>query len=220
MIAVLIIGWAVGRLLGKGLSKILDKIGVDDVLRKTAIGKALERSGITCVRFFDLIIRWFIYLIAILTAVDILQIAVLSTFMSSVVQYLPHFIVGVFILFVGLIVADFIGDALGAVGREAKVEFIGLLAAGLKLFLYFIVIIVALSVMKIDVSILYILATALAWGVALGISIGLGIAFGWGFKDTIAKNADKWIKSAQRVAKKAEEFWSWYARREEAEKEA
>ncbi|MEM3601277.1 MAG: hypothetical protein QXN87_01215 [Candidatus Bathyarchaeia archaeon] len=219
VIIVLAVGWVAGRLLGKGLSKILDKIGVDDALRKTVVGKALEKSGVTCVRFFDLIIRWFVYLIAILAAVNILEIEVLSTFMTSVVEYLPNFIAGIFLLFIGLIVADFIGDAVNAVGREAKIEFVGLLANGLKLFLYLIVIVLALTVMKIDVSILYTFANALAWGIAIGVCIGLGIAFGWGFKDTVAKNAEKWIESVQRVAKKAEDFWSWYTHKEETESE-
>lgn len=219
VMAVLVIGWAVGRIMGKGLSKVLDKAGVNDALRKTVIGKALERSGVTCVRFFDLIIRWFIYLVAILAAVDILKIEVLSTFMNSVVQYIPNLIAGIFILIVGFIVVDFLGDAMLAIGREAKVEFISLLANGLKLFMHLIVIIIALTMMKIDVSILYTFANALAWGVAIGICIGLGIAFGWGFKDTIAKNADKWIESAQSMTKKAEEFWSWYTRKEEAKHE-
>ena len=71
-IIVLIIGWIVGRIIGKGISQVLDRVGVDDALRKTVIGKALERSGVTVVRFFDLIIRWFIYLIAVFAAADIL----------------------------------------------------------------------------------------------------------------------------------------------------
>jgi hypothetical protein len=203
-IIVLIIGWIAGRIIGKGVSKLFDKVGVDDALRKTAVGKALEKSGITIVRFFDLLFRWFIYLIAVLAAVDILDIPILSGFMNDVVQYLPRLIGGVFILIFGIIIADWIGDAVSAVGKEAKVAFSGLLGTGLKFLIYFVVLVMALQLMLIDVTILYIFAEALAWGAAVGIGLGLGIAVGWGMKDTVAKNAKKWMTTLESSAKTVE----------------
>ena len=193
-----------GRLIGKGLSRVLDKAGVDDAIRRTAIGKALERTKITIVGFFDLIVRWFIYLIAILAAVDILKISVLSAFMSRVVEYLPSFIGGIFILLVGFIVVDFVADALRGVAKEGQLEYAGLFAGFLRVLLYFVVLVIGLSTMKIDASILNVFANAMAWGIAAGIAVGLGIALGWGFKDAIAKRADKWLDNAGTVAKKLE----------------
>ncbi|MDH5754856.1 MAG: hypothetical protein OEY95_06625 [Candidatus Bathyarchaeota archaeon] len=204
-IIALIIGWIAGRALGKGVSMILDKAGVDDALRKTIIGKSIEKSGITCVHFFDLIVRWFIYLIAILAAASILNIAVLSDFLNNVVSYIPSFIAGVFILLFGFIIVDYFADFFRTFGREAKIEFTGIIANGLRLLLYFVIIIISLSVMRIDVTILYIFATALAWGIAVGAGVGIAIAVGWGFKDVIRERADKWIKTATEAAKKAEE---------------
>ena len=204
-IIALIIGWIAGRALGKAVSKVLDKAGVDDALRPTIFGRVLERSGITCVGFFDLIVRWFIYLIAIFAAVDILQIAILSEYMSMVVAYLPSLIAGVIILIAGFIVSDYIADLMKKVGEEAKVAYSKIFADGIRLFLYSVVIILALSQMKIDVSILYIFANALAWGISIGVCVGLGIAFGWGFKDIIAESAREWIKSLTTTAKQVEE---------------
>jgi len=201
---VLLVGWVAGRLIGKGLSRVFDKAGVDDAIRRTAIGKALERTKITIVGFFDLIVRWFIYLIAILAAVDILKISVLSAFMSRVVEYLPSFIGGIFILLVGFIVVDFVADALRGVAKEGQLEYAGLFAGFLRVLLYFVVLVIGLSTMKIDASILNVFANAMAWGIAAGIAVGLGIALGWGFKDAIAKRADKWLDNAGTVAKKLE----------------
>jgi hypothetical protein len=199
---VLVVGWAAGRLIGRGLSKILDKAGLDEALRRTAIGKALDRTRITIVGFFDLVIRWFVYLVAILAAVDILQISILSSFMSQIVQYLPRFIAGVFILLIGFIVADFVADALRAVGKEGRLEYAPIFADALRFVFYFVVLAIGLSTMEVDISVLYIFANALAWGIALGVAVGLGIAFGWGFKDAIAKRADKWIEIISTGTKK------------------
>lgn len=203
-IIVLMIGWAAGRALGRGASKVLDKVGVDDALRKTPIGRAIERSGITIVRFFDLITRWFVYLIAILAAVNILEIAILSGFMASVVSYLPSFIAGVFILLIGFIIADFVSDSLAAVGREAKIEYYGLLSTLARFTFYFVILIVGLSTMRIDVSILNTFATAFAWGFAGAIAIGLGLAVGLGLKDIVNKRAESWFGRAIEVAKEVE----------------
>jgi len=218
-LAVLAIGWVAGRLLGKGISKVLDRVKFDEALRKTIIGKALERSAITGVHLFDLITRWSVYFFAILIAVDILSISALSTLMWAIVAYIPYFIAGVLIIIVGFVISDFLGDIAKSFGEEANIEYSGLFASLLKLFLYVIVIIIALSTMQIDVSIVYTFATALAWGVALGLCLGLGIALGLGFKDVVAKNAEKWIETSQSVAKKAEDFWSWYSRDRKTESE-
>ncbi|MCK4439959.1 hypothetical protein KAU85_03135 [Candidatus Bathyarchaeota archaeon] len=204
-IIALIIGWIAGRALGKGVSKILDKTGVDDALRKTVVGKSIEKSGITCVHFFDLIVRWFVYLIAILAAANILNITALSGFLDTVVSYIPSFIAGIFILLFGFIIIDYFADFFRTFGREAKIEFIGIITFGLRLLLYFVIIVIALSVIGIDVTILYIFATALAWGIAVGAGVGIAIAVGLGFKDAVREKANEWIRTATEAAKKAEE---------------
>jgi hypothetical protein len=205
--------------LGKAFSKLLERAGIASRLRKTVVGRVLQRSGVTATRFLELLIRWFVYLVAFLVVADVLQISALSAFISNVVQYLPNFIAGMFILLFGFVAVDFIGDAIRAIGQEAKIEFATVLSMGVKLFLYLTVTIIALTTMKIDVTILNEFARAIAWGTAIGIAVGLGIAFGLGLKDRVAKDAAKWLASAEVTAKKAEEFWSWYTRSGE-EKEA
>jgi len=200
-IVVLIIGWAVGRGLGAVISRILDKAGVDDALRKTSIGKAIEKSGISLPKFFDILIRVFIYLIAVLAAVNILEIEMLSRYITMVVEYLPSFIAGVFILIFGLMAADFVGDAIVAIGREAKIEYASIASLLVRGIFYLVVIIVGLSTMRIDVTILNMIVTALAWGLAGAIALGGGLAIGFGFKDVVAKKAEDWIKKASEVAK-------------------
>jgi len=216
-IITLIIGWIVGRALGKAISKLIEKVKLDKPLKRTVIGKALESAGITIGKFFDLIVRCFIYLIAVLAAVDILNIEALSKFIGLIVQYIPNFLAGVIILLAGLIIADFIGDAVTAIGKGAKVEFAGFLSIIIRATLYFVVITVGLTVMKIDVSLLYIFANALAWGIAVGVGVALGIALGFGFKDYVSKNAERWFKGFTEATKKTEDFWSWYSRREKEE---
>ncbi|MCA9703618.1 MAG: hypothetical protein KC400_07215, partial [Methanolinea sp.] len=89
-IIILVIGWIIGRLLGKVVSRVLDKIGIDDALRKTSVGKAIEQSGTNIVHLFDLIVRWFVYLIAIVAASNVLKLDFLSNLFQTIVFYLPN----------------------------------------------------------------------------------------------------------------------------------
>ena len=203
-IIILIIGWAVGRLLGAAISRLLDKAGVDDALRKTSVGKAIERAGVPTPRFFDILVRVFIYLIAVFAAVNVLQIDVLTYYMKMVVEYLPSLIAGIVILIFGLMIADFIGDAITAVGREAKIEYASLASIAVRGALYLVVIIIGLSTMKIDVSILNVVVTAISWGVAGAIALGGGLALGFGLRDYVAKKAEEWLKKASKSAKALE----------------
>ncbi|RLG03660.1 MAG: hypothetical protein DRN61_04430 [Thaumarchaeota archaeon] len=203
-VIILIIGWAVGRGLGAIISRILDKAGVDDALRKTSIGRAIEKSGITIPRFFDVLIRIFIYLIAVFAAVNVLEIEFLTRYMQMVVEYLPSFIAGVFILIFGLMVSDFVGDAIRSIGREAKIEYAGIASLLVRGVMYLVVIIIGLSTMRIDVSILYTIITALSWGLAGAVAIGGGIAIGFGLRDLVAKRAEDWMEKARKSAEELE----------------
>ncbi len=203
-VIILIIGWAVGRGLGAVISRILDKAGVDDALRKTSIGRAIEKSGISIPKFFDVLIRVFIYLIAVFAAVNVLEIEFLTRYMQMVVEYLPSFIAGVFILIFGLMASDFVGDAIRAIGREAKIEYAGMASLLVRGIMYLVVIIIGLSTMRIDVSILYTIITALSWGLAGAVAIGGGIAIGFGLRDFVAKRAEAWAEKARKSAEELE----------------
>ncbi|MCD6312325.1 MAG: hypothetical protein J7L79_00745 [Thaumarchaeota archaeon] len=203
-IIILIIGWAVGRGLGAVISRILDKAGVDDALRKTSIGRAIEKSGISIPKFFDVLIRVFIYLIAVFAAVNVLEIEFLTRYMQMVVEYLPSFIAGVFILIFGLMASDFVGDAIRAIGREAKIEYAGMASLLVRGIMYLVVIIIGLSTMRIDVSILYTIITALSWGLAGAVAIGGGIGIGFGLRDFVAKRAEAWAEKARKSAEELE----------------
>jgi len=214
-VAILGLGWILGHLLGKALSRLLVKVGFEDLLHKTILGKALEQSGTTCVRFFEFTIRWVVYLIAILLALDIFQVRVLRTLLQTTPEYFPNIVAGLIILFIGLVVSDFIADIARIVGAEAKVELAGLLSIGLRLIGYYVVAVIALGVMKIDITVLNTIGNALAWGIALGAGLAFGIAFGFGLKDYVARNIEQWVSATREVAKKPEDFWSWYTRTKE-----
>ncbi|HOH81451.1 MAG TPA: hypothetical protein PLS25_07470 [Methanoregulaceae archaeon] len=182
-IIILIIGWIIGRFLGGIISKILDKAGVDDALRKTSIGKAIEQSGTNIVHLFDLIVRWFIYLIAIAAAASVLKIGFISDLFEDFILYLPHIAMFLIILIAGFILIDYLLDLIQAWGKTQDIEFLGVILVALRIFFYFVIVILALSQLLIDLTIIYTFVTPIAWGVGIGIGVGIAVILAFGLKD-------------------------------------
>jgi len=185
-IIILIIGLFVGRLGGKIVSKVLDKIGVDDAVDKTAIGDIIKKSGMTTVGFFDALVRWFIYIIFIVAAVNMLNIDILTGLMQEIALYIPHLIAGILVLVVGLILVNVIMKWVEEQLKSREVAYADIIAPVLNAIFSLVVIVLALDQLQIDTSIIYIFLVPLAWGVAIGIAIAVGIALGWGLKDIAA----------------------------------
>ncbi len=201
-IVILIIGWAAGRAFGKAVSYILDKMGVDDVIRSTSVGKAIEeKTHISIVSIFDIIARWFVYLLAITAASDTLGITALTEIMSWIQGYLPDLAAGIAIIIVGLVAGDFLGDLIIDIGKKQGVEWAEIIGNLFKFLVYFVVLLIGLRQMRIDVTLLEEIVRYLILGAAVGSAVGIGIAFGWGLKDVVKKYAEEKYEEFQKKEK-------------------
>lgn len=195
-IIILLIGWFVGRAIGRVVSAIADRTEIDRRTLQTPIGDMLGGTERAVSNAFGKVAAYYIYFLAILAAADALQIPLLSAFIADAASYLPAFIAGLLIIVVGFIVADFVGNAIERSASATGSRGGSLLASGVQIFLYFIVIVVGLDTMQVNVEILYIFAAAVAGGLGLALAIGLGIALGLGGRDYVAENIDDWMDQA------------------------
>lgn len=197
-IVILVIGWIIGRILGKTVSTLLDRGGVDDALSHTSIGRAIDRQyggagnrGI--VQFFDVIVRWFVYLIAILAAANVLQLEFLTDLVQDIVAFVPNVAVFVIILIVGFIVIDYFADLLRHLGTTSEISMMGPMITILQAFLYFVLVMLALQQLRIDLTIIYIFITPVAWGLGLGLGAAIAIVVGFGLRDRAPELVDSFL---------------------------
>lgn len=183
---ILLIGWFAGRAAGKIIGKLVEKVRLDDAVDKTIIGDAIKSSGMSTAGFFDVLLRWFIYIIFIMAAINVLNLPMLTNFMNQLVLYIPHLIAGIFVLIVGLVLVDFVMDWVGEQLTSREVAFGDLIAPLLKALFSLLVVVLALDQMLIDTTIIYTFLVPLAWGLGIGLAIAVGIALGWGIKDIVA----------------------------------
>ncbi len=199
-IVALLVGWLLGRLLCLVVSSFIHRSRLESMWEKTSLGTAIRQSGLSISKIAGYIAKWTVYLLAILVAVDILDIETLRPVVSTIIGYIPNFVGGVIIFLIGFLIVDLLSNVINDAIRGSGYKYYAIAGNGFRLLGYFVVITTTLTIMKVDVSIFHILANALALGVAIGIAVGFGIAFGWGLKDTIAKNADKWFTSLRTTA--------------------
>jgi hypothetical protein len=196
-VIILIIGWFAGRIGGKIVSKVLDKLGVDEAVDKTIIGDTIKKSGMTTVGFFDGLVRWFVYIIFIMAAINVLNIPTLTAFLHQLVLYIPHLIAGIIVLVVGLILVNIVMTWIGEQLTAREVSFADIITPVLKALFSLVVIVLALDQLLIDTTIIYTFLVPLAWGLAAGLAIALGISLGWGLKDVVAEYIKEKLKKEE-----------------------
>lgn len=126
IILLIIIGSVLGKFLGKIGARILDKIGLDDLIDRTVIGGMIRRGQMSTIGFFEAVIRWFIYIIFAIIILDLLNIEVVNDFVNLVIYYIPLVISAIIVLVIGLLIVDFISDLLKklllSIGVDEKFE--------------------------------------------------------------------------------------------------
>ncbi|MDL5360826.1 hypothetical protein [Halalkalicoccus sp. NIPERK01] len=195
-LVILLIGWFFGRIVARIVSTIVDRVELDRLTLRTPLGDVLGGTERAVSNTFGTLAAYYIYFIAVLAAANVLDIPLLSAWIADAASYLPAFIGGLVIIVIGFIVVDFVGDVIERSSATTDDRYTSLLATAVQMFLYFIVIVVALDTMQVDVGILYIFAAALAGGLGLALAIGLGIAFGFGARGYVADNIDEWAGQA------------------------
>jgi small-conductance mechanosensitive channel len=192
-LAIVLIGWVVGRLLGSLVGRVLARAGGDSLLKQTVIGRALMRADYASFKLGNSLTKWLIYISAFLYALYSLALPVLTTTVSSFLAYLPILVGSGIILLVGMIVSDWLGEFVKKSVSPEKRElfYLNIIGDLVKVVLYFVTITLALTHLGVDVTILYIFAEAFAWAIAIAVGVAAGIVVGWFLKDRVKE----WISS-------------------------
>jgi hypothetical protein len=177
-IIILLVGWLVGKVFGKLIKSFLKKAKADKYFK---FGRGFEVSNV-----FSVIATWTIYLVAIIVAVDTLQIGILSDILLAVLMFIPDVVIAIIIILVGYILAKYVHGQIIA----SKVTYSEIM--GQVVFFFIIIIAIDLALHKIGLEPFVIDGIILILVGSVG--LGLAIALGLGLKETVAKMAKKYAK--------------------------
>ncbi|WP_255149146.1 mechanosensitive ion channel family protein [Halorarius halobius] len=190
---ILLVGWILGRVLGGVVRRVVDRSQIDRRVADTPIGRMFGGTETAVSRGLGRVTAYFVYALAVLAAADALAIELLSEWIAEAMSYLPAFVAGVLIIVLGFVLADLLADLVGTTQTLTDVRYTEYFADGLRVFLYFIAVVVGLDTMGVDVDILYLFSAAVAGGLGLGVALAIGLSFGLGARDYVAANIGDWL---------------------------
>ena len=181
---VFLLGWIVAVTLGHLVEQIVRVMRVDQFLQKLEVEKTFEKAGwkLNSAAFIGALVKWFLLVVFLLAAANILGLSQVSDFLRDVLLYLPNVVVAAFILIVAAFVADLADRVIrGSIQmmEHAKAAMIGTIVRWSIWVFAFIAVLLQLG---IAVALIQTLVT----GVVAAVAIAVGLAFGLGGRDAAA----------------------------------
>jgi len=189
-IIILLIGWIIGALLGRVVEQIMRSLKLDSALKRAGVDDVLSRASIVLDsgRFIGALVKWFIIVIFLVAALDVLRLEQVTDFLREVVlTYLPQVIVAVLILLIAAVIGDVMQRVVTASAKTAEIKFAALAGKITKWAIWIFAILVALDQLGIATTFVQTLFT----GVVVALSLAAGLAFGLGGKDAAARLIEK-----------------------------
>lgn len=183
---VLIIGWLIGALVGRAIAQVFRSLKVDNALRRAGFEGFLRRGGINLDTgaFIGGLVKWFIIVVFLVAAFDVLGLAQVNLFLQQVVLvYLPRVIVAALVLLVAGVIGDVIERLVVTSARTAGVRSAHFAGAVAKWAVWIFAILVALAQLGIAEA----FSQTLFTGVVIALSLAIGLSFGLGGQEAAAR---------------------------------
>lgn len=174
----LIAGIFISKIVSKFVQKLLSKIKIDRFGEKLNDIDLVHKSGIEIKisRIVSGVLYYFLLLIFMVAATDVLNMPVISNLMSDLINYIPNVIVALFILIIGLLVAENIRKIVLTVCKSLGISSAKTISSALFYFLFLTVLLSALEQARIQTSFLANNLTVMIGGIVLAFALGYGIA--------------------------------------------
>lgn len=175
---VVLIGFAVAKLLDTLLSKVLAKLGLDRLMAGTGLTKLLGRAGIRAPvsTLIGKIIYWFVLLVFLVSAAESLGLERVSATLDVLALYVPKVLGAALILLGGILLAQLVSGLVRGAAESVGLEYAGGLARIAQGLVVVISISVAVGQLEVKTELLnYVIAiTLISVGLAAALALGLG----------------------------------------------
>jgi len=181
---VFVVGLVVAKVLGGAVEKGVKMTKVDRAIEKFEVTKKFEEAGLelSLSNVFGTVVKWFLILVFLMAATDILQLTQVTNFLNSIIMYIPNVVVAIVILAIAFILGNFVYKFVRGSVKAAGVMSASLLASISKWAILVFGILTALVQLGIAESIV----NTLFIGFVAALSLAIGLSFGLGGKEEAA----------------------------------
>lgn len=199
---ILIVGWLVSSLLAKAVTAILHAVKFNDLARKSGFADFVHKMGVKqdSSGVIASITKWFVRLITLVVAFDMLGLPAVSGVLQQLLLWLPNLVVALVVLVIGGLAANALSQLVRGATDQAGFNNPGILAAVAKVAVWSFAIIVAVNQLGIATT----LINTLLIGVVGALALASGLAFGLGGRDRAARLLDTVGRKAEAAGPKLE----------------
>lgn len=172
------LGYVLARVVSVVVTRLLQLMGFDRLLSRTAVQTLLERSGTKqkSSEILGMIGFWIIFLVFLIQASDTLSLTMVSDALTSIAYYIPKVGIAVLVLALGLIAANFVRELITMTCSSAGITHGTMVAQAVYVAVVLLIVVTAIDALGINTELLnntiVILLAGLIGGAAL--SFGLG----------------------------------------------
>jgi len=185
-VVLVVLGWAVGSIFAGILKRVLDAIKLEQFLQAHKVEDALGNVKIS--KVIVQITKYYIILVFLTMAVEILSLGSLTIFLMEVVNYAPKIIAAVIVLVTAAIVGELVREKVLEV--HEKEDYMKLLGNAAKYFLIFLGLIVSLDTLGFPTDIIKETFKTVLQALGFAFALAIGLAFGFGGQES----AKDWVK--------------------------
>ncbi|NTV40965.1 MAG: hypothetical protein HGA61_01700 [Candidatus Moranbacteria bacterium] len=181
---VFLIGMMLATIFGKIVSKIIHTMKIDQAIDRFNVSKQLKEVGFEFLisQFLGELVKWFLVLVFLMAATDILGLAQVTEFLNNIILYLPNVVVATVILTIALVMGNITYMVVRGSVQVAGIMSATLLASISKWAIVIFGILAALIQLGIATS----LVNTIFIGLVSALSLATGLSFGLGGKDEAA----------------------------------
>jgi small-conductance mechanosensitive channel len=182
-LALVLLGWILARIL-RSVCERITRLGLGRLTHSIAMRRGLESTGLatTAPMVIGRVIFWVVWLFFIAGALEKLELAVVRDFLSNLAYYLPRVLLGILVVFVGILAGNLANHALVTSTARGGVRYAQVVGRVVQGAILLVAIIVAADQIGIQ-STLLMVTVAIILGTTMG---GAALAFGLGSGPTVS----------------------------------
>jgi hypothetical protein len=186
---VLVIGWAISSLIGRGTLALLRAIHFNDLARRSGFAGFVQNMGVKqdAAGLIASVATWFVRLMTLVVAFDTLGLPAVSGVLQQLLLWLPNLVVGLVALVIGGLAANALSRLVRGSAAGAGLTNPDVLAAATRVAVWAFAVVVAVSQLGIATT----LINTLVVGVVGAVALATGLAFGLGGRERAARILDR-----------------------------
>ncbi|MHC4185845.1 MAG: mechanosensitive ion channel family protein [Planctomycetota bacterium] len=187
---ILVIGWVVAKTLRRIVDRVLKAVHFDKLADKAGISQILNKGGLqtSAVEVVSALVYWLVIMMVLVMVVNALGLPQASNVLESLFAYIPSVIAALFVLVVGMFLANFVSGIVRTAAGNASLPRPEMFAAVSR----WAIIIFAGTISLRELGIGTLLVTTTFNIILGGVCLALALAFGLGGRDAASRYIAEW----------------------------